>query len=252
MRNQEGWDRFFPIAKPELNKLSFLEDRWEFRLRSMVRGLVRIHVPLKEVSPWPVHGQVDALVYPEDREDLKNILKFAQQNHVPWLVLGSGDHVILRDWDFHGMFLKVDHTLYRMGDFQETGQEVSLEVEAGVPLPEMLEWASDFKFKDIETLYGITGSIGGTLWRNAGNGKRRLKDFVEEITVMLEDGTEVQYSIGDLKFHYGQLHLPRRGIILSAKFRLVKSAKKKQKEDRGLSLLLKGYHFFGQGFNKLI
>ena len=120
--------------------------------------------------------------------------------------------------------MKIDHTLYRMGDFQENHHEVFLEVEAGVPLPEVVEWASEFNFKDIDALYGITGSIGGTLWRNAGNEKRRLKDFVEEITVMQEDGNEVRYSIRDLQFLYGQLHLPRRGIIISARFRFEKSS----------------------------
>jgi UDP-N-acetylmuramate dehydrogenase len=194
------------------------EPGWELRLESLVRGEVKFREPLKKYTSIKVGGSADAVVFPQDREDLGRSLAFARENHVPWLVLGLGSNVLIKDGGIRGIVFRLSKTLSRLEVRREDDSEVHLEAEAGVPLPKIVELGRQSGFQGVEPLYGIPGSVGGAIWMNAGSREGEVKDCLTEIDVMLSDGSVATYPAQKLKFEYRHLRLPTRGIILSGGF----------------------------------
>jgi len=198
------------------------EDGWETQLTSFVRGEVKLAEPLKRYTSIQIGGPADAFVLPADLDDLKQILTFAKLNRVPWMVLGLGSNVLVREGGIRGMVLRLTKTLCRLKIKNEIEEAFEVYAEAGVPLPKLVELGRQRGFQGIEPLYGIPGSVGGALWMNAGTRHGEIKDCLQEITVLLGDGSVETYPVHKLKFEYRHLKLPSRGIILSGSFRFQK------------------------------
>lgn len=198
------------------------EAGWQDRLRALVRGELRLEEPLKRHTTLQIGGPADALVYPADLEDLKSVLEFAAAQHVPWTILGWGSNVLVRDGGIRGIVLRLQKTFTRFEILDETESEVLVEAESGVPLPKLVETGKQNGWKGVETLYGIPGSIGGTLKMNAGTRAGEIKEFVEEITVLRPDGSLHSYPKKKIKFEYRSANLPSKEIVIAGKFRFQK------------------------------
>lgn len=207
------------------------EAGWEFRLEALARGEVLLKEPLKKYTSIKIGGKADAIVYPADQEDLSRLLAFAHDNRVPWMVLGLGSNVLIKDGGIRGIVFRLNKTLIKLGTLQETENEIILEAESGVPLPKIVEMGRQNALVGVWPLYGIPGSVGGALWMNAGTREGEIKDFLQELKVMLADGTVVTYPASKLKFEYRHLRLPQRGIILSAKFAFQKGDPEKIRQE---------------------
>ena len=199
------------------------EAGWQDRLRALVRGEIKFEEPLKRHTTLQIGGPADALVYPADLEDLRQSVEFANAQHIPWMVLGWGSNVLVKDGGIRGIVFRLQKTLTRFETIDETENEILIEVEAGVPLPKVVESGRQNGWKGVETLYGIPGSVGGTLKMNAGTRAGEIKEFVEEIRVLRPDGTIHAYPKKKIKFEYRSANLPSKEIVISGKFRFSKA-----------------------------
>lgn len=195
---------------------------WQDRLRALARGELRLEEPLKRHTTLQIGGPADALVYPVDLDDLRSIVEFANAQRVPWTILGWGSNVLVKDGGIRGIVLRLQKTFNRFEILDETESEVLVEAESGVPLPKLVEAGKQNGWKGVETLYGIPGSIGGTLKMNAGTRAGEIKEFVEDITVLRPDGTVHSYPKKKIKFEYRSANLPSKEIVIAGKFRFQK------------------------------
>jgi UDP-N-acetylmuramate dehydrogenase len=197
------------------------ESGWQEGLRSLVRGELRLDEPLKRYTSIQIGGPADAYVIPTDLEDLRQILIFAEERRVPWMVLGLGSNVLIKDGGIRGIVLRLQR-FNRFEVIDETATDLLLEAQAGVPLPKLVEFSRQRGLEGMEYLYGIPASVGGALWMNAGTRQGEIKDCVVELTMLRPDGSTLALPQSKLKFEYRDLKLPGRGVIVSAKFRLKK------------------------------
>jgi len=191
------------------------ESGWEFRLQALFPEQVKLQEPLKRYTSIQIGGPADALVFPETEEQLSGILNFARENRVPWLVLGMGSNVLVRDGGIRGIVLRLTKTLNQFQILEENDTTARVEVQAGVPLPKIVELGKKQGWSGVEPLYGIPGSAGGALYMNAGTRAGEIQAVVESVKVMFHDGTVEVLPKSKLKFEYRHVKLPARGIILS-------------------------------------
>ena len=201
------------------------ETGWEMKLTTLARGEAKLGEALKRYTSIQIGGPADALVFPENIEDLSNILSFAKANRVPWMVLGNGSNALVRDGGIRGIVLRLNKALHQLKLIDETEHYVLVEAEAGVPLPKLVEQGRQQGWEGVASLYGIPATVGGALWMNAGTRKGEIKDVVQSVRVMLSDGSVEEYPAGKLKFEYRHLKLPAKGLILSGQFRFQKGDK---------------------------
>ena len=186
-----------------------------------IRGEVRFKEPLAFHTSLRCGGPADIFVMPQDVDDVRKALMFADKEKLPVCVLGGGNNVLVKDRGFRGMIIKLEGCLGRM-EFH--GEEVT--IGGGAGLSTMIREAAALGLGGLECLVGIPATIGGALAMNAGGPDGAIGDFVSAVYFLHADGT-----IGELKpvpgaFAYRALHFPPGAILLGARLTLHRKPQK--------------------------
>ncbi|PYM55535.1 MAG: UDP-N-acetylenolpyruvoylglucosamine reductase, partial [Candidatus Rokuibacteriota bacterium] len=174
-----------------------------------IRGEVRFKEPLAFHTSLRCGGPADIFVLPQDVDDVRKALIFADKEKLPVHVLGGGNNVLVKDRGIRGMVVKLEGCLGRM-EFH--GEEVT--IGGGAGLSTMIREAAALGLGGMECLVGIPATIGGALAMNAGGPDGAIGDFVSAVYFLHSDGT-----IGELKpapgaFSYRSLNFPTGAILL--------------------------------------
>ena len=141
-----------------------------------IRGEVRFKEPLAFHTSLRCGGAADIFVLPQDVDDVRKALMFADKETLPVAVLGGGNNVLVRDRGFRGMVIKLEGCLGRM-EFH--GEEVTTGCGAG--LSTVIREAAALGLGGVECLVGIPATIGGALAMNAGTPDGSIGDFVSAV-----------------------------------------------------------------------
>ena len=106
-----------PSAAPPAPKVKF-------------RGRVLENEPLARHTTYRIGGPARYLVTPADADDVAKALELAQDRGLPWVALGLGSNVLVKDGGFPGVVIRVGKGLDR---FEMKGATAI--VGAGLPTP---------------------------------------------------------------------------------------------------------------------
>ena len=68
------------------------------KLKETLEGIdIRFDEPLKSYAYTRVGGKADYLVFPRNRYEMARVVKFANQENIPWMVLGNASNIIVRE-----------------------------------------------------------------------------------------------------------------------------------------------------------
>src|SRR2546426_8920224 len=85
---------------------------------------------LSRSTTYRIGGPARYLLNPAEVEDVEKALQFAQEKGVPWLVLGLGSNVLVKDGGFPGLVIRLGKGLDK---FEVKGATAI--VGAGMPTP---------------------------------------------------------------------------------------------------------------------
>ncbi len=179
-----------------------------------VRGEVLRDEPLARHTSLKVGGPADLFVTPADRDDLQTLIDRLLAANIPYLVIGGGYDLLVRDGGFRGVVVFL-RSLNRLEELP--GERIA--AEAGTTNGTFVRFAEERCLTGIEFLIGIPGTVGGALAVNAGAHGEAVLDRVESITTLLE-GRVVVKDKGKLSFGYRHLALAPGEIVLAATFHL--------------------------------
>src|SRR5215813_10969165 len=145
-----------------------------------IRGEVRFKEPLSFHTSLRIGGPADIFVVPQDVEDIRLALSFADREQLPVQVIGGGNNLLVKDRGVRGVVLKLEGCLGR-ADFR--GEEAV--AGAGVGLSALIREAAALNLGGIECLVGIPATIGGALAMNAGTADGWIGDFVSAVYFLL-------------------------------------------------------------------
>ena len=138
-------------------------------MNQILEGIdIRFQEPLKHYTYTKVGGNAEFLAFPRNQYELKRIVKFANQEQIPWMVLGNASNIIVRDGGIPGFVIMFD----RLRDISVDGYVI--EAEAGAKLIDTTHVALHHSLKGFEFASGIPGSVGGAVFMNAGAYGERL------------------------------------------------------------------------------
>ena len=76
------------------------------KINQILEGIdIRFQEPLKHYTFTKVGGNAEFLAFPRNQYELKRIVKFANQEQIPWMVLGNASNIIVRDGAFRDLSL---------------------------------------------------------------------------------------------------------------------------------------------------
>ena len=183
-------------------------------LKSELNGIdIRFDEPLKQYTYTKVGGAADYLVFPRNRYELARVVKFANREQIPWMVLGNASNIIVRDGGIRGFVIMFD----KLNGVAVDGY--TIEAEAGANLIETTHIALHHSLTGFEFACGIPGSIGGAVFMNAGAYGGEISHILLSCKVLTRDGEIKNISAQDMKFGYRRSYVQQTGdVVISAKF----------------------------------
>jgi UDP-N-acetylmuramate dehydrogenase len=186
----------------------------------LIAGKVLLDAPMSHFTSIRVGGPADSLFFPKNVDELKKIVRCARKKNIPYLILGKGTNLVVRDKGIRGWVISLTQGMKKVHMEREV-----IEAEAGLPLQRLVQISIQKELVGLEPFFGIPGTVGGGLAMNAGAWGAELKDVVLSITLMKEDGESIERPRSRLKFSYRRLALPPSWIILKGRFQLKKGKK---------------------------
>ncbi len=166
---------------------------------------------IKGFCTYKLSGKIKKVVYPEDEQELWNIIKKSEK----YQVIGNGSNLIFTH-DYDGVIIKLD----KFDNLDIDGEFVT--VSAGYSLPKLSLVLASKGLTGFEFASGIPGTIGGAMYMNAGAYGSAMSDVVVSAQVLdTETGKVKKLMVNELLFGYRKsIFSDRRFICLSATMKL--------------------------------
>ena len=199
-------------------------------LSTMTKGSFLKDEAMAKHTSYGIGGPAKAYITPRDKDDLSQILQFANQHGIATFFVGSGSNLLVADEGIDGLVITLGKSLKHL---EITGATVF--AESGVMLGKMVKECIGLNLSGVESMIGVPGTLGGALVMNAGAFGGEISNYLKHVTVMKMDGQEKQYQPGDISFSYRHSTFPDDEIVISAEFELIQSDKETVQEKRAVA-----------------
>jgi UDP-N-acetylmuramate dehydrogenase len=170
---------------------------------------------LSELTWMRVGGPADVLFQPADAEDLSAFLA-ALPSDVSVFAMGVGSNLIVRDGGVRGVVIRLGRGFNGI----EFHDDI---VRAGAAALDMhVARKAAAEGLNLTFLRTIPGSIGGAVRMNAGCYGDYMADVLQDVQVVMRDGSQRTLSAADLDLKYRSSSLPDGAVIVSATLRAPK------------------------------
>ncbi len=206
-----------------------MDTKLKEKIFSICPGRVFFNEPMRNHTSFRVGGKADAIFYPQDTEDLKEILALARDQRLPYYIFGKGTNLLVRDGGIRGIVINLAHGFKGISEVEDNRNWVLIRADTGVLLSDLMAYSVANGLSGLEFTAGIPGSVGGAIAMNAGTRDGSIQDIVFSITLMDYSGEVFRRDRKGLKFTYRKLELGKHEIILEGIFELKKAPKEEIK-----------------------
>jgi UDP-N-acetylmuramate--L-alanine ligase/UDP-N-acetylenolpyruvoylglucosamine reductase len=203
-RSATGTFHLRPTMKTELHA--------ELARRLSPQTVLRCDEPLARRTTLRVGGTADLYVEPASETELASVLQFCQTHSLPFIVLGRGSNLLVRDGGVRGLVLCLAHPHFSRVEVSEE----RLRSGAGARLKAVAVEARRHGLTGLEFLEGIPGSVGGAMRMNAGAMGSWLFDVVESIRFMDYAGAVHERRASEVNVEYRGCPLFKDHLALEA------------------------------------
>ncbi|MGL5506915.1 MAG: UDP-N-acetylmuramate dehydrogenase [Paraclostridium sp.] len=173
---------------------------------------ILVDEPMSKHISFRVGGPADILVKPKNEEQIKEILSFARKENIPYLIIGNGSNLLVKDGGIRGIVIKIAENF---NTFTIEGKTVV--AQSGAMLSFMGKAIMRSNLTGFEFAAGIPGTLGGAIAMNAGAYGGEMKDIVKSVKLIDQKGNIVELSNSEMKFEYRKSLLSKTEyIVLSA------------------------------------
>ena len=184
--------------------------------------------PMSKYTSFKIGGPAECLIKIKTKEELKEVLLFANKENIPITVIGNGSNVLVLDEGIKGitLIIKIEDI-----EYNEDGKKVVINVGAGEKIAKVGRMFLNKELTGFEEISGIPGSIGGAVRMNAGAHGKEMKDIIKTVTCMDYSGNEKKFSNQEMNFKYRKTILnEEKYIVTEVELELEKGNKQEIKE----------------------
>lgn len=144
------------------------------------------------------------------------ILQSCRKQQIPTLWIGKGSNLLCADEGLEAVVLRCEpETVVNVEDGR------FLSCSAGVSLTALCRAAQKNGLTGLEFAFGIPGSVGGAVYMNAGAYDGEIKNVLDSVDVLTEDGKVKHLTAAMLDLSYRHSALMETGdVVLTATFKL--------------------------------
>lgn len=184
-------------------------------------GKFETNYSIKKLTTYKVGGESKILVYPKDTKRLILLLRILKTKKIKYKVIGNGSNLLFSDKDYEGVLIKLSE--FNSMDIEGT----TIKVGAGYNLMKLSRDVAKKSLTGLEFAAGIPGTVGGSVFMNAGAYKSDMGYVVKSVKVLTPDFKVITLVNKELAFHYRTSFLQKHPeyICLEATIQLKKGKK---------------------------
>lgn len=173
--------------------------------------------PMSAHTTFRIGGAARFYTIPENSGEIRESIRFAKAQGLPFITIGKGSNVLFPDEGYHGVVIEIGSGMEKI-DFLD---ERRLRAQAGVALGTLAGAAARHSLTGLEFASGIPGTLGGAVTMNAGAYGGEIRDCIVSAVVLDENGDERELDNKALELGYRSSIIQKKGyIVLSAVFEL--------------------------------
>lgn len=187
-----------------------MNDQFLTELENIMAGSgIFMEEPMKKHTTFRVGGPADVLVQP-DETALAAVLGLCRQHNVPYSFIGNGSNLLVGDKGIRGVVIEMTEP---MGNIEVQGTRIT--AQAGAMLSKIANTAASNGLGGMEFAAGIPGSVGGAVVMNAGAYGGEMKDIIERVYVLDENGAQLELDRDALDLGYRHSCIPDKKYIVT-------------------------------------
>ena len=193
-------------------------------LKKTFKERIKKDYPLSEFTTFKTGGKAKIIVFPENIDEVKKILKISSEYGIKTVFLGNGSNVLISDDGIDGIVI-ITSLMKNIGI--ENGY---IFAECGVKISSLLKFLILNKKGGLEFLAGIPGTVGGATFTNSGLKKEWISKRIKKVDVLDKEGNILSLKDSSLKFSYRKSNLEGY-FIWKVYLELMKKNEEKIKEE---------------------
>lgn len=177
---------------------------------------ILLNEPMDKHTTFRVGGKARCFVRISEAGQLAPVVSGLKEREIPYFILGNGSNLLVGDEGYKGVVLQIGSKMSRL-----ILENNCIRAQAGALLSQVARYAQQNALTGLEFASGIPGTTGGGIVMNAGAYGGELKQVVESVTVLDENGQAVTLGKDAMEFGYRTSIIKKRPfIVLEAVFRL--------------------------------
>ena len=153
--------------------------------------------PMKLHTTFRVGGAAKLFLKLESEKELQEILALMKREGEDYYLIGNGSNLLISDKGYDGVMIQLSK------DFAKVKVDGNhLYCEAGATLSAIARVALENSLTGFEFAAGIPGSLGGAIVMNAGAYGGEMKQVVESVRLMDNEGNIIIKSCDEMHFGY--------------------------------------------------
>ena len=174
--------------------------------------------PLARFSTMRVGGPADLFAEVYNLFELRGIVRFARSRDIPLFLIGGGSDLVISDAGINGLVVRV-----RAAGLQTDGERIV--ADPGVLMAKLATVGKKEGLTGLEFGLAIPGTVGGSVWANAGAHGSDVRGVLESALVVGADGEERQLGPDELGMAYRETQLKHSApgkpdVVVQATFAL--------------------------------
>lgn len=194
-------------------------------INSNCLGSYKENISFKTLTTYRTGGSAKLLFLPNNYESLKEAIDYLKKNSIKYKIFGNGSNILASDNNYDGVIIKLSN----LNNISINGDV--LEVESGYNFSLLCNKMSKEGYTGFEFGCGIPGSVGGSVYMNAGAYLHSISDVLLKVLVLDEELNikELDKSLLDFSYRHS-IFQGSNYVILKAYFKLEKGNKKEIKD----------------------
>ncbi|MEF9998830.1 MAG: UDP-N-acetylmuramate dehydrogenase [Lachnospiraceae bacterium] len=185
------------------------EDFYKQLANFMKKEQILLDEPMSKHTTFRVGGPADYFIIPKSIKELQKAVTLSKQYKIPYYIIGNGSNILVSDDGYRGVIIQI----YKELDYIEVVGE-TIYAQAGVLLSKIANEAFAHDLTGVEFAAGIPGTLGGACMMNAGAYGGEMKDVLQDITVLDENGNVRILQKDELALGYRTSVVAKRGYIV--------------------------------------
>jgi UDP-N-acetylmuramate dehydrogenase len=191
-----------------------MDERQRRKLIEIMGENVHLDRAMSEHTTFRIGGKADAVCLVQELGELQELLSYINKENIPYLVVGGGSNLLVRDGGVKGVVIIMREHLASIE--QHGRNEQVLVAGGGLPLSNLVMYCSQKGLGGLEFLAGIPGTVGGAVIMNAGAFGKDMGTVVQSIATLSPQGKLISSDRSDLLFSYRTSSIQEGTLVIHA------------------------------------